>query len=132
VRYSWVGPQSTKPNHSAILEPEIEPLVEALSKISDLSSESVTLVGEFVKVNRDAGGWGLNTEEGPKSGKVAEGGPSLDGLEVGKRYTFFCVEEIEEVAGTGKESCTLYLKEYKLLRGTQTVLERPAMEVLPR
>ena len=113
LRYSWAGPQFTKPNHSAILEPEVAPLVEALSKISDLSSESVTLVGDFVKVDRDAGGWGLNTEEGRKSGKVAEGGPSLNGLEVGKRYTFFCVEEIEEVTGTGKESCKLYLKKYE-------------------
>jgi hypothetical protein len=47
------------------------------------------------------------------SGKIREGGPSLDGLKVGGRYKFSCVEEIEEVEGTGRELHTFYLIEHE-------------------
>jgi hypothetical protein len=48
-----------------------------------------------------------------QSGKVRDGGPSLDGLKAGGRYRFSCVEEIEEVEGTGREQRTLYLLEHE-------------------
>jgi CRISPR/Cas system CMR-associated protein Cmr3 (group 5 of RAMP superfamily) len=48
-----------------------------------------------------------------QSGKVREGGPSLDGLKVGGRYKFSCVEEIEEVESTGREQRTLFLIEHE-------------------
>ena len=47
------------------------------------------------------------------SGKVKEGGPSLEGLKIGGSYKFSCVEEIEEVEGTGREQRTLYLNEHE-------------------
>jgi hypothetical protein len=80
---------------------------------NNLGGESLTLVGALEKVNRGGGTWGLLTEEGVCSGKVREGGPSLDGLKVGGRYRFSCVEEIEEVEGTGREQRTLYLIEHE-------------------
>jgi hypothetical protein len=113
LRYSWAEPHFIKPNYRAIAEAEAGPLVDMLSGISNLGGESVTLIGEFEKVNRGTGAWGLKTEEGLQSGKVRDGGPSLDGLKVGGRYRFACVEEIEEVEGTGREIRTLYLIEHE-------------------
>ena len=72
-------------------------------------SEPVTLVGEFERGNRGIGSWGLLTEDGIYSGKIKEGGPSLNGLKFGAHYKFFCVEEIEEIEATGRESRMLYL-----------------------
>ena len=113
LRYSWAEPGFTKPNSRAVAEVEVGPLVDVLSGVSNLGGEAVTLVGEFEKVNRGTGAWGLLTAEGVYSGKVREGGPSLDGLKVGGRYKFSCVEEIEEVEGTGRELHTFYLTEHE-------------------
>ena len=113
LRYSWAEPTFTKPHYRAVAEAEAGPLVDVLSGVSNLGGEAVTLVGEFEKVNRGTGAWGLLTEEGVFSGKVREGGPSLDGLKVGGRYKFSCVEEIEEVEGTGREQRTFYLTEHE-------------------
>jgi hypothetical protein len=113
LRYSWAEPNFTKPSFRAVGEGEAGPLVDVLSGVSNLGGESVTLVGEFDKMNRSTRTWGLLTEEGLQSGKVREGGPSLDGLKAGGRYKFSCVEEIEEVEGTGREIRTLYLIEHE-------------------
>jgi hypothetical protein len=113
LRYSWAEPGFTKPISHAVAEAEAGPLVDVLSGVSNLGGESLTLVGEFEKVNRGTGAWGLLTEDGLVSGKVRDGGPSLDGLKVGARYRFSCVEEIEEVEGTGREQRTLYLIEHE-------------------
>lgn len=112
LRYSWAEPGFTRPNCRAVAEGEVGPLVDALSAVSNLSGESLVLIGEFEKVNRGTGAWGLLTEDGMVSGKVREGGPSLDGLKVGARYRFSCIEEIEEFEGTGREQRTLYLIEH--------------------
>lgn len=113
LRYSWAEPTFTHPNYRAVAESEAGPLVDVLSGVSNLGGESMTLVGEFEKVNRGTGAWGLLTADGLFSGKVREGGPSLDGLKVGGRYKFSCVEEIEEMEGTGREQRTLYLIEHE-------------------
>lgn len=113
LRYSWAEPTFTQSRHRAVGEAEAGPLVDVLSGVSNLGGESVTLVGEFDKMNRSTGAWGLLTDEGLQSGKVREGGPSLDGLKAGARYKFTCVEEIEEVEGTGRELRTLYLIEHE-------------------
>jgi hypothetical protein len=113
LRYSWAEPSFSRARFGEVTESEAGPLVDTLSGISNLGSESVTLVGDFEKVNRSNGVWGLLTSEGPCSGKVREGGPSLDGLKVGGRYRFSCVEEIEEVEATGREQRTLYLIEHE-------------------
>jgi hypothetical protein len=113
LSYSWAEPGFTKPNYRAVAESDVGPLVDVLSGVSNLGGEAVTLIGEFEKVNRSTGAWGLLTAEGLYSGKIREGGPSLDGLKVGGRYKFSCVEEIEEVEGTGRELHTFYLIEHE-------------------
>ena len=115
LRYSWAEPGFIKPNYRSVAEAEAGPLVDVLSGVSNLGGESIALVGEFEKVNRTTGAWGLLTAEGLSSGKIRDGGPSLDGLKVGGRYKFSCIEEIEEVEGTGREQRTLYLIEHEPL-----------------
>jgi hypothetical protein len=113
LRYSWAEPGFAKSNQRAVTEAEAGPLVDVLSGVSNLGGESVTLVGAFEKANRGTGAWGLLTADGLYSGKVKEGGPSLDGLKIGGSYKFSCIEEIEEVEGTGREQQTLYLIEHE-------------------
>ena len=113
LRYSWAEPTFSKPSYRAVGEAEAGPLVDVLSGVSNLGAEIVVLVGELEKVNRGTGAWGLLTADGVSSGKIREGGPRLDGLKVGGRYRFTCIEEIEEVEGTGREQRTLYLTEYE-------------------
>ena len=114
-RYSWADPASEAASGRAVLESQVTPLVESLSKVTDLGVESVVLDGEFVKVDSRSGLWGLRAEGKVTSGKTKEGGPSLDGLTVGRRYRFFCIEEIAVVVGTSRESRTLYLAKHEPL-----------------
>lgn len=113
LRYSWAEPKSEHPINRAVSQSEASLLIEALSRVTNLGSEPITLEGTFEKFNRGNGSWGLLTNEGRRWGKVKRGGPSLDGLEVGGRYRFYCDEEIEEVAITGRESRVLYLKNHE-------------------
>ena len=113
LRYSWAEPFYPEPKHGAVSETEAELLADTLSRVANLGSESVTLVGKFEKFSRSEGNWGLLTEQGIFSGKTKDDGPSLDGLKAGGRYKFSCIEEIEEVEGTGQESHTFYLKKHE-------------------
>ena len=113
LRYSWAEPASEQRHDRAVSQAEAAPLVEALSGVTNLGIEKVILDGEFDKFNRGSGDWGLQTAEGMRSGKVREGGPSLDGLEVGGHYRFYCEEEIEEMDITGRETRTLYLNRHE-------------------
>ena len=113
LRYSWAEPKSERTSHRSVLQAETGPLVEALSSVTDLGVEAVTLEGTFDRFNREGGAWGLLTTGGQRLGKIREGGPSLDGLEVGGRYVFYCDEVIEEVDITGRESRTLYLNRHE-------------------
>ena len=60
-------------------------------------------------MNCSAGEWGLLTDQGVKTGKVAPGGPDLDGLQVGKRYRFNCAE-VTELDALWRDRKTLYLQ----------------------
>ena len=113
LRYSWAEPRSERTSHRSVLQAETGPLVEALSSVTDLGLEAVTLEGTFERFNRGSGAWGLLTTGGQRLGKVRDGGPSLDGLEVGGWYIFHCDEVIEEVDITGRESRTLYLNRHE-------------------
>lgn len=110
LRYGWADPAFSDVQHGAVSEAVARQLADSLSSISNLTTETVSLVGSFERVNTDTGYWGLLTEEGQKSGRVREGGPSLHGLTTGKQYRFDCTEEIELVA-VGRENHTLYLEE---------------------
>ena len=113
LRYSWAAPNLEKPTTRAVLARETRPLIEALSSVEKLAREVIVLEGSFDKFNRSTGLWGLLTGEGSYAGKIGEKGPSLDGLEVGGSYKFFCDEEIEEVLLTGREKRTLYLNRHE-------------------
>ena len=113
LRYSWADPKSERPNQHAVSQVEAKSLVEVLSTVTDLGTETVRLEGTFERFNRGSGSWGLLTPEGPRRGRVGKGGPSLDGLEVGGRYIFHCEETIEEVDITGRESRILHLNRHE-------------------
>ena len=111
LRYAWAYPGAPVTQYGGVSETVATKLVEILSDVTNLSTEEVVFMGEFVRVNRDAGDWGLVLGEGERvSGKVAEGGPSLNGLEVGKVYRFDCLEEID-VDAIGNEKRTYYLRD---------------------
>lgn len=113
LRYSWAEPKSERSSNRAVLESEAGPLIDILSRVTNLGSEPVTLEGTFEKFNRESGLWGLLTDEGKRSGKIRDGGPGLDGLEVGGLYRFHCDEEIEGINITGRESRVLYLNQHE-------------------
>ena len=95
LRYTWADPSHDEPNGGRVSLNQAKTLADSLAQVENLSSEDVTLVGDFERVNRTKGTWALLTAEGIINGKVSEDGPDLDGLAVGKCYKFFCIEEIE-------------------------------------
>ena len=108
LRYGWADPTFSVVRHGGISETVARQLAESLSAVRNLATETVELVGRFVRVNVEAGNWGLETDNGTRVGKVAGDGPNLDGLIVGRRYRFSCVEDIE-IDAVGRETHTLYL-----------------------
>ena len=112
MRYSWAEPTFSKSNKRSISESEAAPLISLLSGVSNLGSEPVKLVGTLEEVDVTRLTWRIATQEGKYSGEVRKGGPSLVGLTTGSVYKFDCIEEIEEVEGTGREQRTLYLTEH--------------------
>jgi len=112
LRYSWAEPTFSKPNTRSISEAEARPLVDALSGVSNLGAEPVILDGALEKADAVNGTWRLVTSDEKHAGKTKNGEPSLLGLKIGGNYQFNCLEEIEEVEGTGREQRTLYLMEY--------------------
>lgn len=113
MHYSWAQPNFTKSNSGSVSEREASSLVNVLSEVKNIGNEEITLIGKFDKFDRKAKIWGLLTEDGRFSGTVRESGPSLDGLTVGAHYKFSCIEEIDVIEGTGRESRTLYLNEHE-------------------
>ena len=109
LRYSWAEPSLTAARHGGVSQADAENLSCILSKVVDIGREDATLKGELERANRRSGNWALLTEEGVKPGKIRDDEISLNGLEVGKRYRFDCVEEIE-FDSVGGERRVLYLK----------------------
>ena len=113
IRYSWAEPNFSQSISRSISESEATPLVTLLSGVSNLGSESVTLLGTLEEVDTSRLTWRIATPDGKYSGEVKAGGPSLVGLTTGKSYKFECIEEIQETDGTGREQRTLYLIEHR-------------------
>ena len=109
LRYSWAEPSFAAERRHALAEKETQPIIDALSGIANLGSESVLLTGELDKVDRQNSSWRLLTADGAEAGKTKEGGPSLEGLKIGSSYRFTCEEDIQEHEGSGREVRTLYL-----------------------
>ncbi len=109
LNYSWADGMSVSSHRGGVSGATAKSLANIFSETDNLAVENTTLVGEFERVNRSTGSWGLMTVEGVKVGKVVKGGPSLNGLEVGRRYRFDCHEEFK-VDAAGREIFTYYLR----------------------
>ena len=96
------------PGDGYFLGPEEPPDIHTKIQRALERGKAVAIVGQVDKVNRSASEWGLLTDHGVKTGKVAPSGPSLDGLQVGKRYRFQCAE-VAELDALWRDQQTLYL-----------------------
>ena len=110
--YSWAYPSAQAARYGGVSEAGARQLSAVLSGVTHLGTEHITLVGEFERVNRGRGDWGLLTQDGIKTGVIAEDGPSLNGLQVGKLYRFECQEDTE-LDAAGREKHTLYLSNFE-------------------
>lgn len=113
LRYSWATPGFDSARGKTLLERDVGPLVEVLSGVSNLGAEAVTLTGKLDKADVANKTWRIMCEDDSYSGRIKEGGPTLDGLKIGGSYKFSCMEEIEAVEGTGREQRQLYLVEHE-------------------
>ena len=96
------------PGESYFLDDEPPAVALAIQRALELG-KVVAVAGQVEQVNRSTGEWGLLTDHGVKTGKVAPGGPDLDGLQVGKRYRFKCAE-VTELDALWRDRKTLYLQ----------------------
>ena len=108
-------PQSTPlddsdylPGDDYFLGPEELPDEDEFRRVLE-HGKAVALIGLVEHVDHSAGQWGLLTEHGMKTGKTIPRGPSLIGLQVGKRYRFQCVE-VTELDPLWRDRKTLYLR----------------------
>ena len=108
-QYSWAEPASNDAHHGGVSDVNARELVNLLGDVTNLSIESVTFVGKLERAQRDTGNWTLVTEDDRKTGTTAEGGPSLNGLQIGNEYSFDCEEHLE-VAASGRETRTYYVR----------------------
>lgn len=113
LTYSWAEPRSSASSRRSISEAQARALSGALAEVSNLEVQEVQLTGEFMKVNRKTGEWGLQLGDKVVSGKLREDSPDLNGLIVGKSYRFDCEEEFQTTEGTGKEKRVLFLREFR-------------------
>lgn len=112
ISYAWAEPRGNKSHSSGVSLDAAKLLVETLAEVRNLGNEDVAIIGEIDRVNRRQRTWGLLTEEGYISGSVSDEGPDLNGLKVGARYEFRCLEVIEDVSVAGQEIRKLYLNEF--------------------
>ncbi len=91
--YTWAEPNFVEPKGCGLSLEQVDEILEILENEEILSESEVEFIGEFERVNRNAKKWGLLTDNGVVVGVVGKDGPTLDGLEVGRRYKFFCKEE---------------------------------------
>ena len=112
LRYQWATPNATKARRRAVSEAQSSAIVELLSGVSNLASEPILLVGVLEEADCVRGKWRLATEDAKEIGTVTDGGPSLEGLKLGGRYRFDCVEVLDAIDATGRESRRIYLTDY--------------------
>lgn len=113
LEYFWADSSSDHSVHRQIKRSQIRPLLTQFSGFSNLGSESISIVGKLKNACSDKGTWRLKTSEGEFRGKTQKDPKFLEGLQIGSRYQFDCIEVIEEIAATGRELRRLYLEEYQ-------------------
>ena len=109
LRYGWADPLLREARYGGVSQGVARQLAESLSGVTSLTTETVILTGEFFKVNTSTGSWGLDTDDGRKTGRIDGESPPLAGLIAGTRYRFECMEEIRGDP-IGGERHTLYLR----------------------
>ena len=96
------------PGDGYFLGPEEPPDESEIRRVLE-RGKAVALIGRFEIANRTTGEWSLLTDHGITTGKTALGGPGLDGLQVGKRYRFQCME-VTELDPLWRDRKVLYLQ----------------------
>ena len=95
---SWSDPKSISTGENVINSKSAKEFMEFLESNLDTNLREIreTIVGSFVRVNRDSRTWGLDTSSGLTKGKLKENVTEnvLDGLIVGETYEFKCVRQI--------------------------------------
>jgi len=112
LRYAWAEPGDASPRGYSVSKAGAVSLAECLSGVSNIGAEALVLIGSLDKADNGKGDWRLVTDQGEFSGKRKDDGPSLEGLKIGGRYQFTCLEEIEE-SQSGREQRTLFLVEHE-------------------
>ena len=96
LQYSWAEPKFQTGNVKNVNLVDAKRAVSSLdAKLSEtISTNKRTIHGTFVNVTKSTGRWGLATEEGLIEGRAKDDSdyPTLDGLVVGKKYRFVCIE----------------------------------------
>lgn len=110
VKYTWATPDRAVVVSRTVTQREAVPLLELLSSTENLATERFTIAGRLTKIDVNSESWRLDALDSSDQymGKVREG-VTLAGLTAGELYTLECEEEIEEIAGTGREIRTIYL-----------------------
>lgn len=109
LRYGWADHDSEGAKYLEVSRSAAARIVEVSATVPEIESKTVEWTGQLQKFNRRTGFWGLLTEKGSVEGRLREGGPDLDGLEVGHRYRFVCEERIETIRVSGKDKKNRYL-----------------------
>jgi hypothetical protein len=110
--YQWATPGLETARTRRVTRSQSTALVELLSGVSNLGSEPIVLEGLLEEADLTRRSWRLLIDGARESGTVAEGGPTLDGLKLGARYRFECIEELDEADATGRETRRVYLTDY--------------------
>ena len=113
LHYAWAMPSSVSSYSRSISETQSAPIVDLLSGVSNLGSESLTLVGRLEEADVTRRTWRIASDDGKFSGDVLDNGPSLEGLKLGATYEFSCIEEIEMADGTGQEVRKVHLTDHR-------------------
>lgn len=114
LRYQWASPEFKTARARSVTHAQTQTLVGLLSGVSNLGSEQIELEGTLEEADLARRSWRLITESGKETGTAAENGPSLEGLQLGARYRFDCIEELDEADATGRETRRVYLVGYGL------------------
>jgi hypothetical protein len=117
LEYSWATPHSLEKKFGKVSIDQVGRLVAALSGVSNLGIEEIELRGQVDKADSTGRSWRLRDGTTVYTGSVKDDGPDLDGIVIGDRYVFRCLERIESIEGTGKEQRSLYLVEREKLEG---------------